>query len=208
MFPAKNDNDGDRASKLTIFILVALAVLVQILCVACSDYENLSGDALTYDYAASSLAREGSLLQESDPVMFKSTEYFGPGVPGREPLHIFPVGFPAFLGCVYAAVGSGLSGRLASMLILAILGGVLLPPLALDLFRQLGGRGKRAEAFLLASVSLWPEGFFMARFLLSEKLTIILLTSWVWLVCSLISGRVRGNPLHFLHSAWWEACCS
>ncbi len=166
-----------------ISLMLALAAVLRLL-VAAEFPKAPETDAETYRVGAVSLVRTGTILQESD-----TANYGLPfsGQPEFEPLHHFGLGYPAFLSLFYYVAGTQESGTMFARAGTAIMEGLIVPLLALLLYRRLGGAPRR-EVAVVAAVALWPESILMGQYLLSENLSEILVTGWV-LCCTLMLVR-------------------
>lgn len=168
--------------------LIALGVAVKVVWVSIPDYSSLTGDSVTYDFAAAQLVHQGRLLQPSDAVMFDAPELLARGAPRAEPLHDWAPGYPLFLGAVYSLAGDGPDGRKLSAVLLAIMAGVFLPLLALELWRGLGLAPTAWRWVVVAAVALWPSSILIERLIYSENLTVLVFTLWTMMLARLLLG--------------------
>jgi hypothetical protein len=95
------------------------------------------------------------------------------------------------LAAAYGLFSDGAAGRLAALALLALLAGVIVPPAALAIYRDLGGTSGTGAWLVLVVAALWPEAFTMAPELLSENLALVLFAPWLWLICGMATGRLR-----------------
>ncbi len=175
-------------SHLVMATLITLGVAARVAWVSTPDYGSLAGDSVAYDFAATQLVRQGRLLQPSDAVMFDAPELLARGAPRAEPLHDWAPGYPLFLGAVYSVAGSGPGGRKLSAVLLAIMAGVFLPLLALELWRGLDSAPAAWGWVVVGAVALWPSSILIERLTYSENLTVLVFTVWTVMLARILLG--------------------
>jgi len=175
-------------SHLVMAALILLGVAARVAWVSIPAYNSLTGDSVAYDFAAAQLAHHGTLLQPSDAVMFDAPELIAQGAPRAEPLHDWAPGYPLFLGVVYSVAGAGPDARKLSAVLLAIMAGILLPLLALELWRDLDSAPAAWRWVVVAAVALWPSSILIERLMYSENLTVLVFTVWTVMLARLLLG--------------------
>jgi hypothetical protein len=175
-------------SHLVLATLIALGVIIRVAWVSIPDYNSLTGDSVAYDFAATQLVHQGTLLQPSNAVTFDAPELLARGAPRAEPLHDWAPGYPLFLGAVYSVAGVGPDSRKLSAVLLAILAGILLPLLALDLWRGFDSTPSVWKWVVVGAVALWPSSILIERLMYSENLTVLVFTGWTVILARLLLG--------------------
>ncbi len=186
------------SSHLVIVALIALGLVARVAWVSIPDYSWLTGDSVAYDFAAAQLANHGTLLQPSGAVMFDAPELLLRGAPRAEPLHDFAPGYPLFLGAVYSVAGDGPDARKVSVVLLAITAGILLPLLALELWRGLGAAPSAWRWVVVGAVALWPSSILIERLMYSENLTVLVFTAWTVMLARLLLGIKNVTTMRLL----------